>query len=94
MSTSNFSNESWGGGFVKESKPLVWRSVRDDPLGAWSAGYSVVPRDRTYYPKDELFHLIANGFGPYAQKQFVEGQTDFVNRRFNGFNVQIHHKDN
>jgi hypothetical protein len=101
MSTSNFSNESWGGGFVKESKPLVWRSVRDDPLGAWSAGYSVVPRDRTYYPKDELFHLIANGFGPYAQVQFVEGQVTPIwtnlgapGTRFNGFNIQIHHKDN
>jgi hypothetical protein len=94
MSTSNFSNESRGGGFVKESKPLVRRSVRDDPLGAWSAGYSVVPRDRTYYPKDEFFHLIANGLGPYVQVQFVEGQVDFFNRRFNGFNVQIYHKDN
>jgi hypothetical protein len=101
MSTSNFSNESWGGGFVKESFPLVWKSVRDAPLPAfYDGGYSVVPRDRTYYPKDKLFHLIANGFAPYAQVQFVEGQVTPIwtnlgapGTRFNGFNIQIYKAD-
>lgn len=82
-----YSNESTMAFSITESSPIVWKSIRDEEEEAFNAGYGFP--DSFYYPKDEMFHKIAAGFGPYAQKQFLRGEGDHENT--NGFNIQLYH---